>query len=158
MCSLRAKIPLKNENQKVLLLLCSTVYTSQLQMRFSSWYISGIIFLFLPVTATYVTGFGKTLRTWFFFEIWVWCMVDKPYHRANSCSSFRPIAHFTVDLQSFVCDHATPPIIKKLRSKGVAMHAYDFSVYYVYTRSQLNGPGWNCLKWPWRSRVEFWSW
>ena len=56
-------------------------------------------------------------------------MVDKPYHRANSRSSFRPIALFAVELQSFVCDRATPPTIKKLRSKGVAMHAYGVSVY-----------------------------
>ena len=27
------------------------------------------------------------------------------------------------------------PTIKKLRSKGVAMHAYGVSVYYTYTRS-----------------------
>ena len=46
-------------------------------------------------------------------------MVDKPYHRANSRSSFRLIARFTVELQSFVCDHATPPTIKKLQSKCI---------------------------------------
>ena len=33
--------------------------------------------------------------------------------------------------QRFVCDRATPPIIEKLRSKGVAMHAYGVSAYYV---------------------------
>jgi hypothetical protein len=42
--------------------------------------------------------------------------------------SFRPIARFTVELQCFVCDHATPPIIE---SKGIAMHAYGIYVYYM---------------------------
>ena len=74
----------------------------------------------------------------------VWCMVDKPYHRANSRSSPRPIARFAKELQRFVCDRTTPPIIEKLRSKGIAMHAYGVSVYYAYTGSQLNGPGWSC--------------
>ena len=46
-------------------------------------------------------------------------MVDKLYHRANPRSSFRPIARFVVEIQCFVCDCATPPIIEKLRSKGV---------------------------------------
>ena len=58
-------------------------------------------------------------------------MVDKLYHRANLRSSFRPIARFAVVLFSFVCDHATPPIIKKLWSKGIAMHVYGVSVYYA---------------------------
>ena len=58
-------------------------------------------------------------------------MVDKLYHRANPRSSLRLIAHFVVDIQRFVCDHATPPIIEKLRSKGVAMHAYGVSAYYA---------------------------
>ena len=73
-------------------------------------------------------------------------MVDKPYHRANSCSSFRPITRFAVELQSFVCDRATPPTIEKLWSKDVATHRYGISVYYEYTGSQLNGPGWSCSK------------
>ena len=59
------------------------------------------------------------------------CMVDKLYHRANLHSSFRPIACFVVEIQCFVCDCATPPIVEKLRSKGVAMHAYGVSPYYV---------------------------
>ena len=58
-------------------------------------------------------------------------MVDKLYHRANPRSSLRLIARFVVEIQHFVCDSATPPIIKKLRSKGVAMHAYDISAYYA---------------------------
>ena len=58
-------------------------------------------------------------------------MVDKLYHRANPRSSLGPIAHFVVEIQRFVCDRATPPIIEKLRSKGVAMHAYGVSAYYA---------------------------
>ena len=73
-------------------------------------------------------------------------MVDKPYHRANSRLSFTRIARFAMELQSFVCDRATPPKIDELRSKGVAMHAYGVSVYYAHTGSQLNGPGWSRSK------------
>ena len=38
-----------------------------------------------------------------------------------------------MELERFVCDRATPPIIEKLRSKDIAMHAYSISVYYVPT-------------------------
>ncbi len=58
-------------------------------------------------------------------------MVDKPYHRAKPRSSFRPIARFTVELQRFVCDRATPPIIEKLRPEGIAMQPYGISVHYT---------------------------
>ena len=58
-------------------------------------------------------------------------MVDKLYHRANPHSSFRPTVRFVVEIQRFVCDRATPPIIEKLWSKGVAMHAYGVSAYYA---------------------------
>ena len=58
-------------------------------------------------------------------------MVDKLYHRANPRLSFRPIARFIVVIQHFVCDRATPLIIEKLRSKGVAMHAYGVSAFYA---------------------------
>ena len=57
-------------------------------------------------------------------------MVDKLYHRANPCSSLRLIVCLVVEIQRFVCDCATPPVIEKLRSKGVAMHAYGVSAYY----------------------------
>ena len=53
------------------------------------------------------------------------------HHRANPRSSLRPIARFVVEIQRFVCDRATPPIIEKLRSKGVAMHAEGVSAYYA---------------------------
>ena len=58
-------------------------------------------------------------------------MIDKFYHRANPRSSFRPTVCFVVEIQRFVCDSATPPIIEKLQSKGVAMHAYGVSAYYA---------------------------
>ena len=45
--------------------------------------------------------------------------------------SFRLIACFVVEMQHFVCDRTIPPTIKKLRSKGVAMHAYGVSAYYA---------------------------
>ena len=57
-------------------------------------------------------------------------MVDKLYHRANPSSSFRLIVHFIVEIQRFVCDRATPPIIEKLWSKGV------------------------CIKWTWAEPFE----
>ena len=57
-------------------------------------------------------------------------MVDKLYHRANPRSSLRLIMCLVVEIQRFVYDHATPPTIEKVRSKGVAMHAYNVSAYY----------------------------
>ena len=65
------------------------------------------------ISVAYVTGFGKTLRMGFFSENWVWCMVDKLYHRV------RPIVHFIVKIQHFVCDPTTPSVIEKLRSKAL---------------------------------------
>ena len=84
----------------------------------------------------------------------VWCMFDKLYHRANLRLSFRPIASFIVEIQCFACDCVTSPIIKKLRSKGVAMHAYGISASYARTGSQLNGPGQGHLKWKQRSSKD----
>ena len=40
-------------------------------------------------------------------------MFDKLYHRA----SFSPIAHFALELEHFVCDHATIIEDEKLQSK-----------------------------------------
>ena len=48
--------------------------------------------------------------------------------------------HFAMELGHFVCNCATPTIIEKLQSKGVAMHAYDISVYRI---------GWKSIKWTW---------
>ena len=58
-------------------------------------------------------------------------MFDKLYRIANPHSSLRPIARFIVEVQCFVCDRATPPIIDTSQSEGVAMHAYGVSVYYT---------------------------
>ena len=94
----------------------------------------------------YVTRLGKP-SIWIFSENWV---VGKLYHRDNSRSSFRIITRFAVEPERLVWDRATPPIFKKLRSKGVAMHMYGVSVYHVWTGNQLNGPGWSRLKWKYR--------
>ena len=58
-------------------------------------------------------------------------MIDKLYHGANARSSFRPTVRFVEIQRFFFCDCATPPIIEKLQSKSVAMHAYGVSVYYT---------------------------
>ena len=56
-------------------------------------------------------------------------MVDKLYHRANPRSSQADRALRCGD--TTLCDRATPTIIEKLRSKGIAMHAYGVSAYYA---------------------------
>ena len=66
-------------------------------------------------------------------------MVD----RANLCSSFRPIAHFAVELE--LCDCATPSNNRELRSKGVAMHTWRFRILRVYQKS---------IKWTWVELFE----
>ena len=38
---------------------------------------------------------------------------------------------FVVEIQRFVCNCATPPMIEKLQSKGVAMNVYGVSIYYM---------------------------
>ena len=80
------------------------------------------------VTVTICDRIWKTLRMGFFqkikFDAWL-------KHRANPRLSLRPIARFVMEIQRFVCDRTTPPIIETLRSKGVAMHAYGVYAYYV---------------------------
>ena len=90
----------------------------------------------------------KKLGGTYFMNFWLAaCIFAKLYHRANSCLSLRPIARFAKELQHFVCNPSTPPIIEKLWSKGVTIHIYNgISVYYTYTRSQLNGHGWSYSK------------
>ena len=56
-------------------------------------------------------------------------LISSIYYRPNLRSSFRPIARLALKLQRFVCDCATPRLMKKLWSKGVAMHTYSISVY-----------------------------
>ena len=80
-------------------------------------------------------------------------MVDKLYHRANLRSSLRPIMCLVVEIQRFVCDRATPLIIEKLQSKGVARHAYGVSAYYRDPEMDLGGAVRNEHKD--RARVEF---
>ena len=59
----------------------------------------------------------------------------------------RQIALFVVEIQRFVCDRATPPIIEKLRSNGVAMHAHAwrFRILRVTRKS---------IKWTWAEAFE----
>ena len=59
--------------------------------------------------------------------------------------SLRPIVRFVVEIQRFVCDRATAPI-EKLRSKGIAMHAYGVSAYLRVTRKSI--------KWTWAVPFE----
>ena len=58
-------------------------------------------------------------------------MVNKLYHSANPHSNFRPTVRFVVEVQRFVYDRATSPIMEKLWCKGVAMHTYGVSAYYA---------------------------
>ena len=57
-------------------------------------------------------------------------MVDKLYQRSDPHLSLRPIANFVVGIQRFVI-MPHPPIIEKLRSQVVAMHAYGVYAYYT---------------------------
>ena len=66
-------------------------------------------------------------------------MADKLYHRANPCSSFRPIVHFAVEIRHFVCNPATAPIIKNYGLKVLR-------IVFLPTINQLNGPGQSPLK------------
>ena len=50
-----------------------------------------------------------------------------------------------VEIQRFVCDRATSPIIEKLRSKDVAMHAYGVPHTTVT---------WKSIKWTWAEPFE----
>ena len=75
-------------------------------------------------------GFGKTLRMGFIlkieFDAWLISSTIELTHVQVLGRS-----RFIVEIQRFVCDRATPPIIEKLRSKGIAMHAYGVSAYYA---------------------------
>ena len=73
-------------------------------------------------------------------------MVDKLYHRANPRSSFRPTVRFVVEIQRFVCDRATPPIIEELRSQGVGYaRVWRFRILRVTRKS---------FKWTWAESFE----
>ena len=77
---------------------------------------------------TYVTGFWKTLRMGFFVKI------EFDVSLISSTLELTQIARF-------VCDRATAIRNEKLRSKGVAMHAYGVSVYHACTGNQLGRLG-----------------
>ena len=83
--------------------------------------------LLLKAMSSYVTKFGKALRMGFFQKIEFDARLISSIHRANPHSSLRPIARLVVKIQRFACNRATPPIIEKLRSKGVAIHLYGVS-------------------------------
>ena len=68
---------------------------------------------------------------WDICENCVCCILNKLYPRAKSPASLRPIARFTLEIASFVCDHATRIENQNLWSKGVVMYAYSISVYYA---------------------------
>ena len=84
---------------------------------------------------------GSYISMRFFCERWVWCMVDKLYH----CELSRILDQLCASLwrRHFVSDCATPQIIKKLQSEGVAMHVCGISAYYAWTRN----------RWCWKSAV-----
>ena len=75
----------------------------------------------------FVTVYGKTRHMANFIIFLVSYIFDKLYHNANPRSSFRATALRCEE--TALCNRATPRIIKKLRSKGVAMHAYGVSAY-----------------------------
>ena len=87
----------------------------------------------------YVTVPEKTRDMRFFVEVefYVWLIIS------TIELSFRLTVHFVVKIQRFVCDRTTPLIKKKLRSKGIAMHAYGISAYYASPRNQLTDYTWN---------------
>ena len=91
---------------------------------------------FLKYPLIYVTGFGKTLLMGFFqkieFDAW---LISSTIELS---SSLRPIVCLVVEIQCFVCDRATPPIIEKLWSKGVAIHAYGVSAYCTTRDPEIN--------------------
>ena len=89
----------------------------------------------------YVTGFGKTLRNDFFLKIEPDVWLISSTIELTHISSFRPIMHFVVKIQPFVCDCALHPIIEKLRTKGVAM--YTYGVFLILRVNQKS------IKWPW---------
>ena len=68
---------------------------------------------------------------WGYITVSTRCIVTKQLWYPHPRSDFRPITHFVVKLERFLCDRTTPPIIQKLRSKGVTMHVYGVSAFYM---------------------------
>ena len=75
---------------------------------------------------------GK-LAIWDFVK----CICDKLYHRANTCSSFRLTVYLVVKIQRFVCDRATPSVIKKLLFKGVLL-CTRMAIPHTTRESEIN--------------------
>ena len=76
-----------------------------------------------------------------FCESWVWSMVDKLYHRANPGSAFRLIVHFVVEIQRFVCNHATP-----LKNREIAVQRRCYACVWRFHILHVN---WKSIKWTW---------
>ena len=79
----------------------------------------------------YVTGFGKTLCMEFFqkieFDAWlISSSIELTRVQVLGRSRASLLRYSTLFA---IAPH--PPIIKKLRSKGVAMHTYGISAYYT---------------------------
>ena len=90
-----------------------------------------------------MTGFGITLRNEIFlkveFDVW---LISSTIELTRVQVLVRLHASLWIEIRHFVYDRTTPPIIKKLRSKGVAMHVYGVS-------SCMNRKS---VKWHWVSR------
>ena len=93
--------------------------------------ISSAIWLILSWTVTYVTVYGKTRHMGFSVKIEFNASMISSTIELTRVPSPRPIERSVMEIQHFVYDCATPSIIEKLRSKGVAMHAYGISAYYA---------------------------
>ena len=73
-------------------------------------------------------------------------MVDKLYHRANPCSSLRPIVHSVVEMQRFVCDRATPPNNREITvQRRCYARVWCFHILRVTRKS---------IKWTWVEPFE----
>ena len=81
-----------------------------------------------------------------FYEFLVSYIFDKLYHRANLPPSFRPIAHFAWELERFVCDCATPTIIKEITvQRRYYARVWCFRILRVNQKS---------IKWTWAEPFE----
>ena len=81
----------------------------------------------------YVTVPEKTRRMGLIVkvEFYVWLISSTIELTSVQVSDRLPTVCFVVEIQCFVCDRPTPSIIEKLRSKGIAMHAYGVSADYA---------------------------
>ena len=71
-----------------------------------------------------------------FYEYLVCNLFHKYYLRTNLSPSSRPIMRVS-EIERYLYTHAAIMKIEKLRRKGVAMYAYEASVYYACTCIQL---------------------